>query len=129
MSHPRLMEYHDGELIASERGVIDYHLRRCRECRAQLEEWRALDSLVRGEPARRRPRSGVIWLQAAVLLFTAGFAVTQVRAPGPTSRHYEVHHGSQTYTVETSGANTRLLMLEVEDEQGLAQAHVGGENE
>ena len=125
MSHPRLMEYHDEELSAPERAEVESHLRRCRECRRQLEEWRALDWLVRGQPARARPRTGPLWLQAAVLLLTAGFAFTQVREQNPVARHYEVHHGSQTYRVET---NTTLLMLEVEDEEGLAQAHIGGEN-
>jgi|JI10StandDraft_1071094.scaffolds.fasta_scaffold704488_2 hypothetical protein len=124
------MEYHDGELSPPVRGEVERHLKSCTDCRRQLAEWRQVDDLVRGQPpALPRPHTGPIWLQAAVLLLTAGFALLQARPNLATiTRHYEIHHGAQTYTVETSGSNTTLLMLEVEDEDGLAQAHIGGDN-
>ena len=66
MSHPNLMEYHDGELSPPIRGEVERHLKSCTDCRRQLAEWRQVDDLVRGQPpALPRPHTGPIWLQAA----------------------------------------------------------------
>ena len=137
MSNPNLMAYYDGELGSDESSQVDQHLVGCMECRSQLEQWRALDGLVRGEgPSSKRgrlllPASGAwrLALRAAVLLLAVGLIWALKPRPvlqSEGARRYEVHHGAQTYTVETSGAT--LLMLDLEDEQGRAMAHIGGES-
>lgn len=137
MSTLNLMAYHDGELGPAERSQVELHLTECPECRSQLEEWRTVDRLARGEGpsqvvGRLRspgPQSWRFALRAALLLLALGliWAFKPRPAAAPEgARRYEVQHGARTYTVETSGAT--LLMVDVEDEQGRAQAHIGGES-
>ncbi|MBS2036937.1 zf-HC2 domain-containing protein [bacterium] len=140
MSDPNLMAYYDGELGSEQRLQTEQHLQVCQPCREQLAEWKALDALVRGEgPGELRPRlrlqdrqSG--WkptLRAAVCLLVLG-AIWYLRpAQRPEAvplgvQSFEVRHGACRYRVETSGA--RLLMVDLEDENGRAQAQIGGES-
>lgn len=43
---PRLAAFHDGQLNAQERQVIQTHLEGCPECLTRLHEWRALDQAL-----------------------------------------------------------------------------------
>lgn len=53
---PRLSDYHDGELAPPERVELEAHLVQCADCRAELEELRALVRAARSLPGREPAR-------------------------------------------------------------------------
>lgn len=93
----RLDEYLDGELAESERAVVDGHLASCAGCRAELEQSRKLEKVLRSVStgsapdadrfvqsvrARSRRLAPARWMMAAAaLLAAAGLTVVALRGP------------------------------------------------
>lgn len=45
LSEQKLSAYHDGEIVADERAVLESHVAECAECRERLTQLRAISSL------------------------------------------------------------------------------------
>jgi hypothetical protein len=111
----RLDEYLDGELADADRAIVDGHLASCAACRAELEQSRKLEKVLKSVPsgaapdadrfvqsvrARSRRNSAARWsIAAAALIAVAGLGLLTFRG-GPVDVRAELATYAKKPTAE-----------------------------
>jgi anti-sigma factor RsiW len=150
MAHEKedLSGYLDGALTGAERGRIEAHLQDCAECRAELEDLRAVSGLVKGLPQKPLPTGflqrletrrsqdrpegwaslsaprNLAWAACAVTVMFATYKTAHLYAPMPTQSSAKLDNMSSFAAPQAalpSGPVSTSDLLALSKEQRRAQ--------